>query len=109
AMDAIARTGDDEGEAEATPAVHGVQRFEDGFDIAEVVGEYNILRDCVHQLAEELDIDLRGRARRELDRQFDDAIAGAVKSFAESQALEVQRRRAEHLAFVAHDLRTPLS
>lgn len=109
AMDAISRAGHDGGEAEATPPIHGVQRFEDGFDIAEVVAEYNILRDCVHELAEELDVDLRGRARSEVDKQFDDAIAGAVKSFAESQALEVQRRRAEHLAFVAHDLRTPLS
>lgn len=109
ALDAISRAGHDKGEAESTPPVHGVQRFEDGFDIAEVVAEYNILRDCVHELAEQLDLDLRGRARRELDKQFDDAIAGAVKSFAASQAREVQRRRAEHLAFVAHDLRTPLA
>jgi signal transduction histidine kinase len=109
AMDAVSRAGDDQGQAETTPPAHGVQRFEDGFDIDEVVAEYNILRDCVHELAEESDLDLRGRARRELDKQFDDAIAGAVKSFAESQAREVQRRRAEHLAFVAHDLRTPLS
>ena len=109
AMESIARAGHDQGAADATPPIHGLQRFEDGFDIAEVVAEYNILRDCVHQLAEELEIELRGRGRRELDRQFDDAIAGAVKAFAESQAREVQRRRAEHLAFVAHDLRTPLS
>lgn len=109
ALEAISRAGQDQGEGETTPEVHGLQRFEDGFDIAEVVAEYNILRDCVHELAEKLDIDLRGRPRRELDKQFDDAIAGAVKAFAESQAREVQRRRAEHLAFVAHDLRTPLS
>jgi two-component system phosphate regulon sensor histidine kinase PhoR len=109
AIEAISRVGPDKAAAEEIPTIHGLQRFEDGFDIAEVVAEYNILRDCVHQLAEELDIDVRGRGRRELDRQFDDAIAGAVKAFAESQAREVQRRRAEHLAFVAHDLRTPLS
>ena len=92
-----------------TPFAHGVQRFDDGFDIEEVVAEYNILRDCVHGLAEEDGIDLRGDARRIVDRVFDDAIAAAVKAFAESQAREVQRRRTEHLAFVAHDLRTPLS
>ena len=44
-----------------------------------------------------------------VNKIFDDAIGGAVKAFAESQARDVQRRRAEHLAFVAHDLRTPLS
>lgn len=95
--------------AVAVPLAHGVQRFEDGFDIEEVVAEYNILRDCVNDLAERQGLDVRGTARRLLNRVFDDAIAGAVKAFAESQARDVQRRRAEHLAFVAHDLRTPLS
>jgi two-component system, OmpR family, phosphate regulon sensor histidine kinase PhoR len=93
----------------ASPLAHGVQRFEDGFDIEEVVAEYNILRDGVHDLAESRAIELRGGARRLVNRVFDDAIGYAVKAFAESQAREVQRRRAEHLAFVAHDLRTPLS
>ena len=106
---ALARAGSEEADADATPLAHGLQRFEDGFDIEEVVAEYNILRDCVHEVAEGMDLDLRGRARRVVDREFDDAIAGAVKAFAQSQAREVQRRRAEHLAFVAHDLRTPLA
>ena len=105
-----ATSAEEESEAAvAIPLVHGGQRFEDGFDIEEVVGEYNILRDCVHGLAERLDIDLRGYGRRVVNKVFDDAIGGAVKAFAESQARDVQRRRAEHLAFVAHDLRTPLS
>jgi two-component system, OmpR family, phosphate regulon sensor histidine kinase PhoR len=63
----------------------------------------------VYDLAEERALDMRGHARRVLDSVFDEAIGAAVKAFAESQAHEVQRRRAEHLAFVAHDLRTPLS
>ena len=105
---ASAATGDSE-QSERIPFAHGVQRYEDGFDIEEVVGEYSILRDCVHNLAESLEVELSGAARRVVDTAFDDAIAGAVKSFAESQARAVQRRRAEHLAFIAHDLRTPLS
>lgn len=93
----------------AIPFAHGVQRFEDGFDIEEVVDEYSLLRDCVHELAERLGVVLQGPTRRAVDICFDDAIGRAVKAFAESQAREVQRRRAEHLAFIAHDLRTPLS
>ena len=93
---------------EASPIAHGVQRFDDGFDIEEVVSEYNILRDCVYVLAEESGFELRSRARRVVDRVFDDSIGAAVKAFAESQARAVQRRRVEHLAFIAHDLRTPL-
>ena len=99
----------EEGEEVAVPLAHGLQRFEDGFDIEEVVAEYNILRDCVHEVAEREKVELRGRARRVVNRVFDDAIGTAVKAFAGCQAREVQRRRAEHLAFVAHDLRTPLS
>ena len=94
---------------ESSPPAHGVQRLEAGFDIEEVVAEYGILRSCFHELAEERGIVSAGVARHILDRTLDDAIGMAVKSFAEYQALEVQRRRNEHLAFIAHDLRTPLS
>jgi signal transduction histidine kinase len=109
ALRSLAVETDDDGENPAVPLAHGKQRFEDGFDIEEVVAEYNILRDCVHEVAERHEVELRGRARRVVNLVFDDAIAAAVKAFAEGQMREVQRRRAEHLAFVAHDLRTPLS
>jgi two-component system phosphate regulon sensor histidine kinase PhoR len=109
ALRAFAAQAPEDVENAAIPVAHGLQRFQDGFDIDEVVAEYNILRDCVHELAEREQLELRGHARRVVNRVFDDAIAAAVKAFAEGQAREVQRRRAEHLAFVAHDLRTPLS
>ncbi len=96
-------------QAERIPLAHGVQRFEDGFDIEEVVAEYGILRDCVHELADRVGVELGGETRRLVDSAFDEAIGGAVKAFAQSQARAVQRRRVEHLAFIAHDLRTPLS
>jgi two-component system, OmpR family, phosphate regulon sensor histidine kinase PhoR len=44
-----------------------------------------------------------------LNRVLDEAIGLAVQTFATQQALEVQRRREEYLAFVAHDLRSPLN
>jgi two-component system phosphate regulon sensor histidine kinase PhoR len=102
-------TSGDTAQSEQIPLAHGVQRYEDGFDIQEVVAEYSMLRDCVHDLADGLGVDLGGAMRRVVDTAFDEAIAGAVKAFAESQARAVERRRAEHLAFIAHDLRTPLS
>ena len=104
----ISEMPEDSGTA-SSPLAHGQQRFEDGFDIEEVVSEYNILRDCVHELAERHGVDIRGPGRRFVDRVFDEAIGSAVKAFADGQAREVQRRRTEYLAFVAHDLRTPLS
>lgn len=94
---------------EGSPPVHGVQRSHDGYDIVEVVAEYNILRGCLHDLTETHEVPLRGKAFHILNRVFDEAIGVAVQTFATQQALEVQRRREEYLAFVAHDLRTPLN
>ena len=37
---------------EGSSPTHGLQRVKDAFNIAEVVAEYNILRGCVHDLAE---------------------------------------------------------
>jgi signal transduction histidine kinase len=92
-----------------TAPQHGLQRLQDGFDIAEVVAEYNILRGCVYDLAEDNGIVIRGEAFHILNRVLDEAIGMAVQTYATQRALEVKQRRDEHLAFVAHDLRTPLN
>ncbi|MEO7251835.1 MAG: HAMP domain-containing sensor histidine kinase [Arenimonas sp.] len=94
---------------EGTPPAHGAQRYEDGFDIEEVVAEYNILRGCVHDLADHNGVQLQGAPFRVLNRVLDGAIGAAVQAFAAQRAREVQQRREEYLAFVAHDLRTPLN
>ena len=102
----------DESIAEAhidTPPAHGLQRLKDGFEIEEVVAEYNILRGCIHDLAIEYHLTLEGRAFHILNRVFDSAISAAVRTYALQSALEVQHRREEYLSFVAHDLRTPLN
>jgi signal transduction histidine kinase len=92
-----------------SPPAHGIQRQEDGFDIVEVVAEYNILRGCIHEVAERNGVALRGTTLHILNRVLDEAIGLAVQTYATHQALEVQSRREEYLAFVAHDLRTPLN
>ncbi len=94
---------------EGTPPAHGLQRVQDGFNIEEVVAEYNILRGCIHDFANSQGITLQGKPFHILNRCLDGAIGGAVKTYTAQQALNVQQRREEYLAFVAHDLRTPLS
>ncbi len=105
--------GSDETIAEAlrdgSPPEHGEQRFEDGFDITEMVAEYNMLRGCIHDLAQEHNVRLEGRTFHILNRVLDGAIGLAVETYAEEQAMQVKGRRDEHLAFVAHDLRNPLT
>ncbi len=94
---------------DASPPAHGLQRVKDAFDIEEVVAEYNILRGCIHDLAERGGLSMRGRPFHVLNRVLDGAIGSAVATFATQKALEVRHRREEYLAFVAHDLRTPLN
>lgn len=95
--------------AEGSAAAHGLQRLQNAFDIEEVVAEYNILRACIHDLADRNAVRLQGSAFHIVNRVFDGAIGVAVRAYATQQAAEVLRRREEYLAFVAHDLRTPLS
>ncbi len=92
-----------------SPPAHGLQRLQEAFDLEEVVAEYNILRGCIHDLAEKNGLSLAGESFHILNRVLDQAIGLAVQSYATQRALDVQRRREEYLAFVAHDLRTPLN
>ncbi len=95
--------------AGGTPPAHGLQRLEDGFEIGEVVAEYNILRGCIHDLAYANGIDLQGLPFHIMNRVLDAAIGSAVQTYATQQAINVQQKRQEYLAFIAHDLRTPLN
>ena len=94
---------------EGSPPAHGLQRLQDGFDIEEVVAEYNILRGCIHDLADHNGLSLQGKPFHIVNRVLDEAIGLAAQTYATQRALDVQHRREEYLAFVAHDLRTPLN
>ena len=93
---------------EESAQIHGKQRLNDGFDIAEVVAEYNILRGCIHDLATDNGMTLQGRPFHVINRVFDLAIGVALQTYASQRALEVRQKREDYLAFVAHDLQTPL-
>jgi len=92
-----------------SPRVHGGLRLKAGFDIVEVVAEYNILRELLSALAERENLDITGDPNRILNRVIDRAVALAVDTFAKEKALDIQQRREEQLSFVIHDLKTPLS
>jgi signal transduction histidine kinase len=97
------------GFAARTPVEHGLQRVADGFEIDEVVAEYNLLRRSIHDLADKKGIALQGTPFRILNDALDAAIRTAVQAYSTQKAFEVQQRREEYLAFVVHDLRTPLN
>jgi two-component system, OmpR family, phosphate regulon sensor histidine kinase PhoR len=89
--------------------VHGGQRFHQGFNLIEVVADYNALREAIQEFAEANRITLTGRVRAILDRVLDKAIGVAVQTYSEQKTLEIERQRQEHLSFLIHDLKTPLS
>jgi two-component system, OmpR family, phosphate regulon sensor histidine kinase PhoR len=94
---------------DGTTEVHAVQRFQEGFDLIEVVADYNALREAIQEFAEANHISVTGRVRSILDRVLDKAIGVAVQTYSEQKALEIQRQREEHLSFIVHDLKTPLA
>jgi two-component system phosphate regulon sensor histidine kinase PhoR len=95
-------------EVRAVSAEHGLLRWQAGFDVTEVVAEYNILRCCLQELAERNGLMLFGKAARIVNTVFDEAVARAIKAFETMMTIELQHRHEEHIAFLIHDLRTPL-
>jgi len=89
--------------------IHGFRRFHEGFNLIEVVSDYNALREAIQEFAEANHINVTGRVRAILDRVLDKSIGVAVETFSEQKNIEIQRQREEHLSFIAHDLKTPLS
>src|SRR5262245_27634626 len=88
-----------------SPKIHGAQRLRDGFDIVEVVAEYNILKETLHSIADSEGIDVSGEPNRIINRVFDRGVAMAVDTYSRQKAVEIQQRREEHLSFVMHDLK----
>src|SRR6476661_5545580 len=65
----------------AVSAEHGLLRWQAGFDVTEVVAEYNILRCCLQELAERNGLMLFGKAARIVNTVFYEAVGRAVKAF----------------------------
>ena len=79
--------------AKGSLPVHGVMRFREGYDIEEVVAEYNILRGCVHDLAQNHGLSLEGDSFHIMNEVLDRAIGLAVQTYATERALEIQKHR----------------
>ena len=92
-----------------SPPAHGVQRFYDGLNAGEVVAEYNLLRVAFNTVAERHGFYIAGEAARLINHRIDEAVRMAVTAFAAQEALIRKEQEDEHLAFIAHDLRTPLN
>jgi two-component system phosphate regulon sensor histidine kinase PhoR len=88
---------------------HAVQRHDLGFNIAELVVEYTILREVLQEFALRKRLSLDGRPGMVLHRVIDAAISASVQAYERQQALQTEKRIQERLSYLVHELKTPLS
>jgi signal transduction histidine kinase len=88
---------------------HGAQRLRIGFDVAEVIQEYGLLHRCILQISAQAAITPTLREQEIMARWLNAGIADAVGQYVRQRDAEMQRQTSEHLGFIAHELRNPLS
>jgi signal transduction histidine kinase len=88
---------------------HALARVRLGFDIEQLVREFILLRRTMVDVAREEGLITNDRQGDRLADMVDAAIATSVKSYIESRDLAMRRTQAEHVGFLTHELRNPLS
>ncbi len=89
---------------------HALTRVRLGFDVAQLTHELALLRrTVVHTLREEGFLPATNSATEDLSELFDAAIAASVDHYVRARNYEDRRREAEHVGFLAHQMRSPLS
>lgn len=97
-----------DGAENSASAEHGVQRLRAGFDLAEVVHEYELLTECILDEVEAVGRSISTQAFRRVLRLLDQGRADAVSSYVARRDDELHRAHSQHVAFIAHELRTPM-
>src|ERR1700730_9263348 len=92
----------------AASVQHGTQRLRVGFDLAEVIREYEILTECILDEVEAIGGSVSTRHFRRLMRLLNAGRVEAVSAYVDRRDTEIARAHSQHVAFVAHELRTPL-
>lgn len=98
-----------EGEDSATAADHGENRLRLGFSLDAVVREYAALQEVIEDTAREAGVAITLDEARCLSRTITAGIATAVSEYARQRDAELCRQHNEHVGFIAHELRNPLS
>ena len=89
-------------------AAHGSQRLRVGFDLTEVIREYEILTECILEEVQSVGGTMSIRQLRRVLRLVNAGRAEAVSAYGERRDTEIARTHSQHVAFVAHELRGPL-
>jgi signal transduction histidine kinase len=92
----------------AASVAHGTQRLRVGFDLIEVLREYEILTECILDEVEAVGGSISTRAFRRVQRLLNAGRAQAISTYIDRRDSEVTRTHSQHVAFIAHELRSPL-
>ncbi len=87
---------------------HAVTRVRLGFDIAELVREFTLLRRVLFEVAREEGVMDNDRQAERIVELIGSATAAAVQSYVDARDYEARRVEAGHVAFITHELRNPL-
>jgi signal transduction histidine kinase len=87
---------------------HGTQRLRVGFDLAEVIREYEILTECILDEVEAVGGSISTRAFRRVQALLNAGRAQAVAAYIDRRDAEMMGATSHHVAFIAHELRSPL-
>ena len=89
-------------------AAHGTQRLRVGFDLAQVIREYEILTECILDEVEAVGGSISTRAFRRVQALLNAGRAQAISAYIDHRDVEMTRTHSQHVAFIAHELRSPL-
>ena len=89
--------------------IHGAERQAARLGIRHIVEEYKLLRACIVERAEAAGWVIAGPAGRLFNRIMDETIKASIDSYVEHRDQEERNRREEYVAFIVHDLRSPLT
>ena len=92
-----------------TAVEHGAQRFGLGFNVAEVIREYGILHRAILDLASDSAVTIELGEHQLISRWLNSGIASAISQYVSERDAELHRSASEHLGFIAHEIRNPLS
>ena len=95
-------------DAKVASAAHGAQRLRVGFDLAEVVREYEILTECILDEVDAVGGTVSMQAFRRLQALLNAGRRDAVSAYIDRRDIEMGREHSQHIAFIAHELRNPL-
>jgi signal transduction histidine kinase len=92
-----------------TAAGHGAQRLRLGFSLESVVREYGAVRHAIWETARHAGAEVTLEDTQVLADSIISGIASAVSEYARQRDAELLRLANEHFAFIAHELRSPLT